>query len=144
MGMRTQNDAYAAYVRPPHFSWYNPHLAKESLTQMGKLTKSELLDITRREVGKYAGVSRKAKAYKIFDEKQHIYTVTSIRNAPGDDHAWIIVQARVVGDVVVIDEDNVFDKKLVHALTQAGVPREQIILQYAGEPVPTMNEEPAS
>ena len=111
---------------------------------MDRLAKSELLEITRREVGKYAGVSRKAKAYAVFDEKQHIYAVTSIRHAPGADHAWIIVQARVVGDVVVIDEDNVFDKKLVHALTQAGVPRKQIVLQYAGEPVPAMNEEPTS
>lgn len=45
----------------------------------------------------------------------------------------LIVQ--VLGDKVIIEEDK-NSKMLLDALLQAGVPREQIILAYAGEPVP--------
>jgi len=41
----------------------------------------------------------------------------------------------IVSNKIVIDRD-IYDKQLVGALLQAGVPREQIILAYAGEPVP--------
>jgi hypothetical protein len=42
--------------------------------------------------------------------------------------------ARVVGDKIIIEEDRSFDKPLHEALMgNAGIPREQIILAYAGE-----------
>lgn len=42
---------------------------------------------------------------------------------------------RVIGDHVLIEQDD-NDKPLVDALVKAGIPREQIILAYAGEPLP--------
>lgn len=48
--------------------------------------------------------------------------------------------ARVVGDMVVIDED-ITDRPLVNELVRAGIPREKIVLLYAGEQVPTENGE---
>jgi XisI protein len=44
---------------------------------------------------------------------------------------------RVVGHQIIIERD-MNDKPLVDALTHAGIPRTQIILAYAGEPVPEM------
>lgn len=49
--------------------------------------------------------------------------------------ALVVVLARVVGDKVVIEEDTTH-KKLIDALLQRGIPRSQIILAYAGEPMP--------
>jgi hypothetical protein len=44
--------------------------------------------------------------------------------------------ARVVGDKIFIDEDTT-DKPLYEALmANAGIPREQIVLAYAGETPP--------
>jgi XisI protein len=107
---------------------------------MAGLTEPELVTITRREVEKYAGISDDAMAYPILDDERQTYAVTAIRNEPGEDHAWIIVQAHVADNHVIVDEDNVLDKKLVYALIQAGIPREQIILAYAGETIPVISE----
>ncbi len=41
---------------------------------------------------------------------------------------------RLINDKIVIERD-VNDKPLVDALVQAGIPRQQIILAYAGEPL---------
>lgn len=46
--------------------------------------------------------------------------------------------ARIVGDSVIIEHD-VTDRPLLHELMRAGIPREQIILTYAGEPLPQPN-----
>lgn len=59
----------------------------------------------------------------------------TLTNIVREDIALVVVLARVVGDKVVIEEDNT-DKKLIDALRQRGIPREQIILAYAGEPIP--------
>jgi hypothetical protein len=104
---------------------------------MARLDENKLVEITRQEVEKYAGVSDEATAYPILDNEHQIYAVNAIRNEPGKDHAWLIVQARVVEDKVIVDEDNVLDKNLVYALIQARIPREQIVLAYTGEKIPT-------
>jgi hypothetical protein len=100
----------------------------------------QLADITRREVKKYAGVSDEAKAFAILDDEWRTYAVTAIRNQSGPDYAWIIVQAHIEEDYVVVDEDNMLDKNLIFALLHFGVPREQIVLAYRGERLP-MSEE---
>ena len=46
-----------------------------------------------------------------------------------------LTMARIVGNRVVIEED-MTDKKLVDALLQRGILRDQIILAYEGEPIP--------
>lgn len=107
---------------------------------MGRLSENKLVQIARQEVEKYAGVSPHAKAYAILDPKRKTFAVTAIENEPGKDHDWIIVQAHVEDGVVVIDADNVWEKNLIYALEQAGVPREQIILAYEGEQIPTQSE----
>lgn len=56
-------------------------------------------------------------------------------NADHREHAGIVVMARVVGSIVIIDEDTT-DRPLYKELMRAGIPREQIILAYAGEIAP--------
>jgi hypothetical protein len=48
----------------------------------------------------------------------------------------MMVMARVVDDTVVIDHDST-DRPLYKELMDAGIPREKIILAYAGEEAPT-------
>lgn len=59
-------------------------------------------------------------------------TLTRVRHHPPQ----IMVMAHVEGDTVIIDED-LTDRPLVDALVRAGIPREKIVLAYAGEPLPT-------
>ncbi|HRF95982.1 MAG TPA: element excision factor XisI family protein [Aggregatilineales bacterium] len=47
----------------------------------------------------------------------------------------IIVMAHIIHDMVVIETDNT-DRPLYEALMGAGIPREKIILAYAGEKLP--------
>jgi ATP-dependent phosphoenolpyruvate carboxykinase len=104
---------------------------------MESVTELELAQIVKREVDKYAGLSPHAKVYAVLDDQNKAYTVVGIENKPADERSWVMMLARVVGNLVIIDEDAVWDKKLVYALLQAGVPREQIVLAYEGEPLPT-------
>ena len=103
---------------------------------MGRLNEKRLIELTRQEVEKYAGVSPHAKSYFIADETQQIYIVTGVENKPGPNSNWIIVQAHVKDDVVVIDVDNVWDKQLWKALEAVGIPHEQVVLAYQGEQLP--------
>jgi hypothetical protein len=63
----------------------------------------------------------------------------SVLDIAHDNHgrrfAVTSVVVRVIGKQVIVEHDD-NDKPLVDALVQAGVPREKIVLAYAGEPVP--------
>jgi hypothetical protein len=96
--------------------------------------------VLRQEISWYAGISDDSKAYLLRDDELKNYAVNAIMNEPGPNHAWIIVQAHLEGEYIVVDEDNVWDKNLWKALVAAGVPREQIVLAYQGEKVPTASE----
>lgn len=104
---------------------------------------NDLPAIVQREVAAYARVRGwKSKVFYVGDEKQQIYSVVVV---PDDDHPFISnarvnVMARIVNDKVVIDED-LTDRPLYEALEEAGIPREQIVLAYAGEKLPDQKEE---
>lgn len=59
--------------------------------------------------------------------------------ATGDDgqkrFTFTAIIVRVIADTIIIEEDR-NNKPLYEALMQAGIPREKIILAYAGEQVP--------
>jgi hypothetical protein len=103
---------------------------------MARLSEQELVNLTRQEMAWYAGFSDDAKAYFIQDNHQQIYAVNGVRDIPEPKRGFIIVQARVTGEQIIIDVDSVWDKNLWKALVNAGVPREQIVLAYAGESLP--------
>lgn len=96
-----------------------------------------LTEITREEVSKYAGNGRGANIilFPMLDDERQTYSVVAVDYPTREDIALVFVLARIVGDKVVIEEDTT-DKKLVDALLQRGIPRQQIILAYEGEPIP--------
>jgi hypothetical protein len=93
-----------------------------------KLT--ELEAITRREVELYAGNTHDAKQYAILDDQSQTYAVVVVPDKQSERPAWVALMARIVGDMVIIDEDTSLDKPLVDALmVNGGVPREKIVLR---------------
>ena len=97
----------------------------------------EIKRIVRAEVRKYAGSGRGAniRLYPILDDEHATYTVNAIAHPRRDELADVVVLARIVKDIVVIEED-MTNKQLVDALIQAGIKREQICLAYAGDDLP--------
>lgn len=97
----------------------------------------QLTQIVREEVKKYDAGGRGANAilFALLDDERQVYAVNAVDYPTRHDYAMVVVLARIVGDKVVIEEDAT-DKKLVDALLQRGVPREQVVLAYRGEPIP--------
>jgi hypothetical protein len=97
---------------------------------------THLTELVQREVEDYArGGTARAVTYPISDTTRQIYSVTVVSDYPRKYKSAVVVQARVVGDYVVVDED-ITDRPLWKELVRAGIPREQIILAYAGESLP--------
>jgi len=96
-----------------------------------------LKQIVQEEVEKYAAGGRGANIllFAILDHERGIYAVNAVDYPKREDVAGVVVLARLVGNSVIIEED-MTDKKLVDALQQRGIMRDQIILAYAGEPIP--------
>lgn len=96
-----------------------------------------LLDIIREEVYKYGRSGMNIKFSHIFDEVRQVYAVTALP-IPDRENGWeMVVMARVQDGYIIVEEDNT-DKPLVEALIQRGIPRQQIILAYLGEALPTL------
>ncbi len=96
-----------------------------------------LVDLVRHEVDLYnAGGTWKGITLTLFDEQQQRYAVIIVPDLPRPFPARVVVMAQVVDDKIVIIEDTT-DKPLYEALmVNAKIPREQIILEYAGEKLP--------
>ena len=71
----------------------------------------------------------------VSDDGNTFSVVDVARDYEGKRFVATSIHVRLVVDKVVIEHDD-NDKPVVDALVQAGIPREQIILAYAGEPVP--------
>jgi hypothetical protein len=100
-----------------------------------------LTTIVRQEVEKYAGNGRgyQLRLYSISDELKQRYTVVSVDTSPKQRGSAIVVLARVSGNMVIIEHDTT-NKPLLNALIQQGIPRQQIVLAYQGEPVPVLTD----
>lgn len=101
---------------------------------------AELTEILQHEVEDYSGPSIKARTFAISDPAKQTYTVVIVPDFPRKFEANIMVLARVEDDKVVIEEDTT-DRPLWRELVRAGIPREQIILAYAGEKPPDQSTE---
>lgn len=93
-----------------------------------------LAEVVKKAVFEYAGGGFNLKMIPYANEEQKSYTVIIVDTPVHKYPAAIVVSARIVGDTVIIDEDTT-DKPLVDRLVDSGIPREKIILAYAGEPV---------
>ncbi|HEX2620317.1 MAG TPA: element excision factor XisI family protein [Phototrophicaceae bacterium] len=92
--------------------------------------KQSLLDVMKG----YAGEGLNGVSYLTYDDEHNIFTVVGIATLGKERIVDNDLVVRLVGDRIVIEYD-VNDKPLYEALMQAGFPREQIILAYAGETV---------
>jgi vancomycin permeability regulator SanA len=96
----------------------------------------DLSAIVQREVEAYAeGDWWEASAFAVSDTVRKVYTTVVVPAYPRKYKAGLVVMARVDGDRVIIEHDTT-DHPLVEELIAAGIPREQIILTYAGESLP--------
>jgi hypothetical protein len=97
------------------------------------ITSQQLCSAVSKEVEAYVGFSPQANIYPMLDDTHHTYAVVIVPHQPSRLPTEIVVMARVVEDSVVIEVDTT-DKPLVDALTaNQNIPREKIILAYAGE-----------
>lgn len=95
-----------------------------------------LAEVVQQAVEDYAeGDWLSARGYAVADNHRQIYTAVVVPDYPRQSRAGIVVLVRVVGDKVVVEHDST-DRPLWQELVRAGIPREQIILTYAGEPPP--------
>ncbi len=97
----------------------------------------DITGIVQHEVEDYAVSGFNMALYAVSDHPRQIFTVIVIPeyDARKKIDLGIVVMARVVGNTVIIDEDTT-DRPLYKELIRAGIPREQIVLAYAGETVP--------
>jgi hypothetical protein len=80
----------------------------------------------------YTGAGLNGESVLTASADGHVMTVVSVGEVAGMTVVDTGLIARVVGTHIVIDHD-ANNKPLVDALVQAGVPRSQIVLAYAGE-----------
>jgi hypothetical protein len=94
----------------------------------------DLVSLVKNEVASYDTTAYKAKSAFVADEAQQTYLVVDIpdKDHPAAHDPLVIIMAHVAGNRVIIDVD-LTDRPLYEALMQAGIPREQIVLAYAGE-----------
>jgi hypothetical protein len=86
-------------------------------------------------VSEYAGKVFNGSSYLTQSEDATVFTVVIVARIKGEHISNVSLVARIADDMIIIERDQ-NDKPLVDALVQAGIPREKIILAYAGEPVP--------
>lgn len=94
-----------------------------------------LSDILTQTLETYTGKGFNCIMLPLFDDKHHTYAVAAKDYPTRKEPTDLVLMARIVDDKIVIEEDAT-DRPLVEALIRAGIPREQIILVYAGETVP--------
>ncbi len=86
-------------------------------------------------IGGYTGQGLNGESVLTTSEDGRLLTVVSISQVRGETIVDAGLIVRLVNDLIAIDRDT-NNKPLFEALQQAGVPREQIVLAYAGEASP--------
>jgi hypothetical protein len=93
------------------------------------------IEILESELNKYAKPSWNGESFLTFEMQKQAYAVIAVSKQRGEHMTALNLMVRLIDDCIVIDTDR-NDKPLVDALVQAGIPREQIVLAYAGEALP--------
>jgi sulfur carrier protein ThiS len=96
----------------------------------------DTLKQTVREIVKgYAGKVIHGYSDMMENDDGTAFTVLVTTNTKEKYTSGISLVVRIIGNQIIVERDQ-NDKTVLDALLQAGIPREQIILAYAGEPVP--------
>jgi hypothetical protein len=85
-------------------------------------------------VAGYAGKVLNGYSYLTQSEDGTVFTVVIVTRIAGKHVSGVSLVVRIVGNTIIVERDQ-NDKIALDALLQAGIPRSQIILAYAGEPV---------
>jgi hypothetical protein len=96
---------------------------------------TSLDEIVKNTVFWYAAGGTNLLTFPLANEARRVYAVNIIDVPYSGRPAGVVVMARVLGDTVIIEADTT-DRPLVDALVANGVPRDKIVLAYAGEPSP--------
>lgn len=101
-----------------------------------------LLDTLKSELDWYANTTGyKSRVHYFRDEEAQTYAIVTIpdqdypKELIGRSRVNVMMMAHMENGYIVVDADNT-DKPLYEGLMHAGIPREKIILAYAGERVP--------
>ena len=70
--------------------------------------------------------------YPLGNDDLGVYAVTMVDFPERKHAARVVVQARLEGETVIIEEDTT-DRPVVDRLVASGIPRERIVLAYLGE-----------
>src|SRR5258707_14396967 len=92
-------------------------------------------EVVHQVVKGYAGTGLNGISYLTQNEDGSVLTITDFARIRGEHISGVSLVVRIVDDAVIIERDQ-NDKIVKDALMQAGIPREKIILSYAGEPIP--------
>lgn len=98
-------------------------------------TLTNQLDILKEALAGYAKAPAGEKSYITQSLDGDVMSVVDVYTFQGHRYADTSLIVSLTGEYIVVERD-MNNKPLVDALVQAGIPREQIILAYAGEPVP--------
>ena len=93
-----------------------------------------LIDTLRKSLEGYTGEALNGYSYLTESKDGSALTIVSVGYLPDKRVVDAGLIVRLLEDRIIIERD-VNDKPLVDALLQANVPRKQIVLAYAGEPV---------
>ena len=93
-----------------------------------------LIDTLREVLEGYTGEALNGYSYLTESKDGNAFTVVSVGYLPDKRIVDAGLIVRMLENRIIIERD-VNDKPLVDALLQADVPRQQIVLAYAGEPV---------
>lgn len=84
----------------------------------------------------YAGEALNGHLYLTKSNEDALFSIMSIAKVRNETIIETGIVARIIADTIIIEED-INNKPLVDALVQNGIDRQQIVLAYAGEAIPT-------
>jgi hypothetical protein len=84
----------------------------------------------------YAIAGLNGMSYLMQNEAQDVFTVITLAKFQGKRFINTGLIVHIVDNTFIVIEEDINNKPLVDALVQAGIPRDKIILAYAGETVP--------
>jgi hypothetical protein len=94
-----------------------------------------LKDKVQQAISGYTGKGLNGYSFLIASPDQSAFTVVSVGYIKAQRIASADLIVRIIENQIIIERDD-NDKPLVDVLVQIGIPREMIILAYAGEPAP--------
>jgi hypothetical protein len=93
---------------------------------------TSLKTLLKEEIAWYAAGGTNLRTFLLSNEDEAVYAVNIVDSPKRHQMAGVVVLARLQGDQIIIEEDST-DKPLYKRLMERGIPREQLILTYAGE-----------